>query len=199
MEYTYNAIYERIKELPIVDLAPVFDNGVRGRTLSGASKGWLMEKVKEAGIKTIIDLRTADATEKFNKKVVYTGLDFHHIPMDCHNTDVRTIIESLPELFCLLDKGDFYIACAMGRHRTDIAIATYYVFHPIVPFNNVPEMRGHRKNGKFRNDDIARRLNCIMRSLTDEDCKMLGLSEDYVAEFTRRKKHLFAVNSVFET
>lgn len=194
----YNVLYERIKELPIIDLAPVFDNGVRGRTLSGSSKAWLMEKVKKAGVKTVIDLRTADATEKFDKRVVYAGLEFHHIPMDSHNTDTRTIIDSLPELFGLLDRGDFYIACAMGRHRTDIAIATYYVFHHTVPFENVPEMRGHRKDGKFRNDDIARRLNSIMQSLTSEDLKKLGLTVDYEEEFVRRKKQLFAINSVFE-
>lgn len=198
MKQMYNALYKRMKELHIIDLAPVFDKGVRGRTLSGSSKAWLMEKVKEAGVKTVIDLRTADATEKFDKRVAYAGLEFHHIPMDSYNTPTKTIIDSLPKLFGLLDRGEFYIACAMGRHRTDIAIATYYVFHPTVPFENVPEMRGHRKDGKFRNDDIARRLNNIMRSLTSEDMMKLGLPVDYEEKFVRRKKHLFAVNSVFE-
>lgn len=51
---------------------------------------------------------------------------------------MHQIISSLPLLFELMDKGGFYIACAMGRHRTDIAIALYYVMHPSVPFEEVP-------------------------------------------------------------
>ena len=44
--------------------------------------------------------------------------------------------------FChLIDNGHFYIACAMGLHRTDIALCTYWVFYAadkgIVP----PEIR----------------------------------------------------------
>lgn len=30
-----NAFYETLKQYPIVDLAPVYDRGVRGRTMSG--------------------------------------------------------------------------------------------------------------------------------------------------------------------
>lgn len=85
----------------------------------------------------------------------------------------------------------------MGLHRTDIAIATYYVFHPFIPFGHVPELRGHRKDGQLRVDDIACRLNSIMRALTLVDLNTLGLPDDYEAEFNRRKKTLFAVNSRF--
>lgn len=85
----------------------------------------------------------------------------------------------------------------MGLHRTDIALSIYYVFHPSVPYDCVPELRGHRKQGTLRCDAIARRLNSIMNALTPEDLIRLDLSDDYRNEFIRRKKNLFAVNSVF--
>ena len=85
----------------------------------------------------------------------------------------------------------------MGLHRTDIALSIYYVFHPSVPYDCVPELRGYRKQGTLRCDAIARRLNSIMNALTPEDLIRLDLSDDYRNEFIRRKKNLFAVNSVF--
>lgn len=192
-----NALYERLQALPIMDLAPVFGHGVRGRTMSASSCSWLLPKVREAGVKTIIDLRTADHTDKFCKKVHDAGLAYRHIAIDSKNTDVREIIASLPDFFAWMDEGDFYIACAMGLHRTDIAISIYYVFHPSVPYDRVPELLGHRKDGMLRCDDIARRLNSIMNALTSDDTIRLGLPDDYREEFNRRKKNLFAVNSIF--
>ena len=192
-----NTFYEKLCHLPITDLAPVSYNGVRGRTLSASSNNWLLPKIKEAGITTIIDLRTADHTDRFDHKVTSIGLEYKHIAIDSKNTDSKEIIDSLPSFFEWLDKGNFYIACAMGLHRTDIALSIYYVFHPSVPFENVPELRGHRKDGKLRCDDIARRLNSIMQSLTSEDLHKMNLPEDYEKEFKRRKKRLFEVNSIF--
>lgn len=192
-----NLLYERLSHLPITDLAPVFNSGVRGRTLSAASNNWLLPKIKEAGITTIIDLRTADHTDRFKDKVTSIGLEYKHIAIDSKNTDPREIIDSLPSFFEWLDKGNFYIACAMGLHRTDIALSIYYVFHPSVPFKNVPELRGHRKDGILRCDDIARRLNSIMQSLTLEDLHKMNLLEDYEKVFKERKKNLLEVNRIF--
>ena len=195
-----NALYESLKRYPIVDLAPVYDKGVRGRTMSGRGSNWLLAKVREAGVKTIIDLRTADHTDRYDRNVAEAGMEYHSLPIDSKNTGVHQIIASLPLLFELMDKGSFYIACAMGRHRTDIAIALYYVMHPSVPFDEVPEMKGHRNVEKkqFRCDDIAARLNSIIKALTPDELATLGLPADYEAEFLRRKKRLFDVNRNFE-
>ena len=195
-----NALYEALKQYPIVDLAPVYDKGVRGRTMSGRGSNWLLTKVRDAGVKVIIDLRTADHTDRYDRNVAEAGLEYHSLPIDSRNTDVHQIIGSLPLLFELMDKGGFYIACAMGRHRTDIAIALYYVMHPSVPFDEVPEMRGHRyvEKKEFRCDDIAARLNSIIKAIPPDELAMLGLPADYEAEFLRRKKHLFDVNRNFE-
>ena len=191
-----NALYEALKRYPIVDLAPVYDKGVRGRTMSGRGSNWLLAKVRDAGVKTIIDLRTADHTDRYDRNVAEAGMEYHSLPIDSKNTGVHQIIASLPLLFELMDKGSFYIACAMGRHRTDIAIALYYVMHPSVPFDEVPEMKGHRNVEKkqFRCDDIAARLNSIIKAITPDELATLGLPADYEAEFLRRKKRSFDVN-----
>ena len=195
-----NALYESLKQYPIVDLAPVYGKGVRGRTMSGRGSNWLLAKVRDAGVKTIIDLRTADHTDRYDRNVAEAGMEYHSLPIDSKNTGVHQIIASLPLLFELMDKGSFYIACAMGRHRTDIAIALYYVMHPSVPFDEVPEMKGHRNVEKkqFRCDDIAARLNSIIKAITPDELATLGLPADYEAEFLRRKKRLFDVNRNFE-
>lgn len=195
-----NTLYESLKRYPIVDLAPVYDRGVRGRTMSGRGSNWLLAKVRKSGVKVIIDLRTADHTDRYDRNVIEAGLEYHSLPIDSKNTDVHQIIGSLPLLFELMDKGSFYIACAMGRHRTDIAIALYYVMRPSVPFDEVPEMRGHRNVEKelFRLDDIAARLNSVIKAITPGELATLGLPTDYETEFQRRKKHLFDVNRNFE-
>ena len=59
-----NALYESLKRYPIVDLAPVYDKGVSGRTMSKRGSNWLLAKVREAGVKVIIDLRSADHTDR---------------------------------------------------------------------------------------------------------------------------------------
>ena len=168
--------------------------------MSGRGSNWVLAKVRDAGVKVIIDLRTADHTDRYDRNVAEAGLEYYSLPIDSKNTDVHQIIGSLPLLFELMDKGGFYIACAMGRHRTDIAIALYYVMHPSVPFEEVPEMKGHRhvEKKEFRLDDIAARLNSIIKAITPDELAMLGLPADYEAEFLRRKKHLFDVNRNFE-
>lgn len=195
-----NVLYETLRQYPIVDLAPVYDRGVRGRTLSAHGSNWLLVKLRESGIKTIIDLRTADHTDRYDSSVADVGLEYHNIPIDSRNTDVHQIIASLPTLFGLMDRGGFYISCAMGRHRTDIAIALYYVLHPSVPFEDVPEMKGHRNVEKelFRCEDIATRLNSVMKAISPDELKLLDLPTDYEPEFNRRKKHLFDVNRNFK-
>lgn len=167
--------------------------------MSGRGSNWLLDKVREAGVKTIIDLRTADQTDRYYHHVMEAGMEYHSIPIDSKATDVHQIIASLPRLFELMDRGNFFMACAMGRHRTDIAIALYYVFHPTVPVDAVPEMKGHRnvERNEFRYDDIAARLNSVMKSMTIEERDMLGLDAGYETEFKCRKKHLFETNSVF--
>lgn len=195
LPHIHNSYYEELKNVGIVDFDAVLGKGIRGRTLS--SHPWFLPRLKEAGIKNIIDLRTHDTSSKYEKMVREAGMDFYHFTMDSKRTDDRVILDNLPKLFKLLDEGSFFIACAMGLHRTDIALSIYYVFHLEVPEEDIPKLKGHRVKGKLRLDDIARRLNSLYRNLTEEDYASLSLLEDFEQEFTKRKKMLFKANSVF--
>lgn len=66
-----------------------------------------------------------------------------------------------------------------------------------MPYEEVPEMKGHRKNGQFRCDDIAARLNSVMNTLDSKTRSALGLPDDYECEFQRRKKLLIERNRFF--
>ena len=79
------------------------------------------------------------------------------------------------------------LACAMGLHRTDIAIALYYVFHPSVPCENVPEMRGHRKNGQFNYERIPGIWYCVKRSRQPE-----RKSPESIRDFHIHRKNSFS-------
>ena len=195
LPHIHNSYYEELKNVGIVDFDAVLGKGIRGRTLS--SHPWFLPRLKEAGIKNIIDLRTHDTSSKYEKMVREAGMDFYHFAMDSKRTNDRVILDDLPELFKLLDEGSFFIACAMGLHRTDIALSIYYVFHLEVPEEDIPKLKGHRVKGKLRLDDIARRLNSLYRNLTEEDYAFLSLPKDFKQEFTKRKKQLFKANSVF--
>ena len=78
--------------------------------MSGRGSNWLLAKVRDAGVKVIIDLRTHDHTDRYDRNVAEVGLEYHNLPIYGRNTDVHQIIASLPLLFELMDKGSFYIA-----------------------------------------------------------------------------------------
>ena len=61
----------------------------------------------------------------------------------------------------LIDAGDFYIACAMGLHRTDIALNAYWLFHGAEEGLAQPEIRGYRKEDGHTTD----KLNCVLNAL----------------------------------
>ena len=61
-----NALYESLKQYPIVDLATVYDKGVRGRTMSGRGSNWLLAKVRDA-ITRVLDYSHWNKIVLFNK------------------------------------------------------------------------------------------------------------------------------------
>ena len=96
-------------------------------------------------------------------------------------------------MFEAINNGNFYIHCAQGLHRTDIALALNYVFNPEA--DNPPVLPGHYRNGEFKFEDISRRLNSVKNALTEEDMRKIGLKiEDFDKTFKNRKKELIEYN-----
>ena len=117
---------ERIIQTRIPDIAPVY-GGVRGRTMSARHQAYAWPIIREAGVKTYIDLREADKSNRLPNLCQLNGLEYFHYPIDNHVRTIAQMVELFPQFCEQIDKGDFYIACAMGLHRTDIALCTYWL------------------------------------------------------------------------
>lgn len=177
----------------IPNLSQIGPNEYRGEALSSPKNRKFLNKISLCGVKTIIDLR-----DKFNSKDYPTlcekfNINYVNIPIDASSVSTRQIVDSLPELFEKINSGNFYIHCAQGLHRTDIALALNYVFNP--KSDNPPVLPGHYRNGEFKFEDISRRLNSVKNALTEEDMRKIGLkSEDFDKTFKNRKKELIEYN-----
>ena len=66
-----------------------------------------------------------------------------------------------------IDAGNFYIACAMGLHRTDIALCCYWIFYGADKGLPAPEIRGYRMADGHDVDKIMRVVNAFYRYVTE--------------------------------
>ena len=169
--------------------------GVRGQTLSASKKRWLLKEIKTAGIETLIDLRAGDHSDSFRVACMDAGLKYFHFPVDRFRTPDAVIINNLPAFIETINSGGFYIACALGLHRTDIALSLYYIFNPEA--QEPPVLYGHIRDGKLQYADIFQRAGSIYHSLTETDKSRLGWDESFEQEFVRRKKMLLERQEVY--
>lgn len=159
---------EKILSTGIPDLAPVY-GGFRGRTLSSTKQLHAWKTMMEAGINQVIDLR-ADYTSDFYYELCRkSGIAYFHYSVSYE--EVEQMARLFPEFCRLIDNGRFYIACAMGLHRTDIALCTYWVFYAadkgIVP----PAIRGYRRVDGHTTSKIMRILNALYKYWTLQNGK----------------------------
>ena len=185
---------QRLTELNIPNFALLENNGARGESLSSKKNRKFIIPVKKCGIKSVIDLRDKYTSGKYKDMCNNAGLNYYNFPIDSHSIEDRRIIESLPEMFDVINDGNFYIACAQGLHRTDIALALNYLFNP--KSKDVPVMYGHFRDSGFKYDDIARRINSIYKNINEDDLKRMswGSSSSFEKEFTLRKKKFLEDN-----
>ena len=176
--------YSEIDSCGIWNLAPVFGRGLRGETLSaGRTRRWV-ESVMRMGVRRIIDLRTADHSDRLPSACSLLGLEYAHVAVDSMVQSPAALAERLPTLFKMLDEDGFYISCQQGRHRTDIALALYYFFHNA---SEVPVMIGHIKDGQLRCDDIMRRINAMRPYFPDVSPEIFDMRR---ASFLRTNREM---------
>lgn len=156
---------DKLAALNIPDFALVY-GGVRGRTLSSRYQSFAWPTIQEAGIKTIIDLRADGVYSQLSDLCKKYGLDYFYYPVDNKCENIESMVSLFPELCRHIDNGKFYIACAMGLHRTDIAICLYWVFYGADKGFAPPEIRGYRKNQGHNTDKIMRVINEFYRYIT---------------------------------
>ena len=74
--------------------------------------------------------------------------------------------------FCsIIDKGCFYIACAHGLHRTDIALCLYWVFYAADKGIKPPSICGYGKDEELDTHKIMRALHAMYNYLENRDGK----------------------------
>lgn len=183
---------KKLESLSIPNFAIAAKNGVRGESLSSRKNRKHLKQMKKCGITTIIDLRDKYKSQSFPEMCKKNGLKYYNIPIDSSSVQDKDVIKNLPLLFKLIDDGRFYLACAQGLHRTDIALSLNYVFNPKA--TEPPILKGHIRGNEVKFDDIARRLNSVRKNLTSDNIKQLGWGEDFQEQFLKRKKELLEFN-----
>ncbi len=113
-------------------------------------------------------------------------MEYFHYPVDIKAECIETMVNLMPEFCKYIDKGDFYIACAMGLHRTDIALCTYWVFYAADKGIAPPPIRGYRQEDGHNTNKIMRVVNEIYKFLTERD----GVEPMPMEVFKARKKIL---------
>lgn len=168
--------------------------GVRGTTLSSRHNMRHWQTVVDSGVRTIIELRDEDHSDRLCKMCETYGIRYFAFPMDSHSVPNEAIASRLEEFFKLVDNGDFYIACAMGLHRTDMALSIYWMFHGADNGVNPPILRGHIADGEVvldrLNNKVFRRLNSLYAYLKENNV----ISVPDRITFAQRKRDLIDFN-----
>ncbi len=178
---------EELTKLKIPNLRLIHNNSLRGEALSSKKNRWALKKIKALGIENIIDLRDKYTSKNYAQLCAQENLNYFHFPIDSSSIDDETIIQNFPLMFNILNKGRYYIACAQGLHRTDIALALNYVYNPNC--KDIPAMAGHKQDNMDIND-IKRRINSIYKKISDEQLKKLGWQNDARSKILERKEKL---------
>lgn len=160
--------FARLQQTLIPDLAPVY-GGARGRTMSSRHQLYAWRALQEAGIKTIIDLRLTDHTDRLPALCEEYGMRYFHYPVDTSAEAIVQMMELFPQFCQLIDEGDFYIACAMGLHRTDIALYAYWVFHGADKGLQPPQICGYCQADGHTTDKLNRVLNALYAAFAERD------------------------------
>lgn len=160
--------YARLQQTKIPDLAPVY-GGSRGRTMSSRHQAYAWRALQEAGVKTIIDLREKDKTERLPALCEEYGMLYFHYPVDTTTETIAQMVDLFPQFCQLIDAGDFYIACAMGLHRTDIALNAYWLFHAADQGVRPPVIHGYRQEDGHSLDKLNRVLNALYTAFTERN------------------------------
>ena len=177
----------------INNIATIY-GGMRGTTLSSRHNVRHWPTVIESGIRTIIELRKNDHSDRLCQMCEKYGISYLEFPIDSHSVPNEVIAPKLREFFSAIDKGYFYIACAMGQHRTDLALSIYWMFHGADKGMNPPILRGHIEDGNLvlnrLHNKVFRRLNSLYDYLVENN--FVTVPDRDI--FTQRKRFIIDFN-----
>lgn len=154
-------------------------NIYRGSTLYD-SPDWVLEKLKKAGIKTIINL--GDYGESYKKKIEKAGfeyVDFSISLMRYHYIDDEQKKDKLIKFIKSMRKEYVYMGCECGTYKTDAAVF----------FNNLfnPKVKGYCKiYYPEMVNDVPQIADEIYMNMTDEDKKSIGWTPEFEEKFKEK-------------
>lgn len=161
---------EVIDALHIPDLAHVY-GGLRGRTLSSARQHYAWRPLVDAGLRQIIDLRADYTSNAYKARCDEFGISYFHYPVVRGGKLEVKMAELFPELCAIIDAGRFYVACAHGLHRTDIALCLYWVFYAADKGIAPPAICGYREDKGLDTHKIMRALDTMYNYIEKRDGK----------------------------
>ena len=159
---------QRILATEIPDLAQVYA-GFRGRTLSSFKQMHAWKELVGAGINKVIDLRADYGSGFYRELCEISGIAYLHYPIAYDIETIDRIIEDFPQFCAMIDDGRFYISCAQGLHRTDIALCLFWVFHGAEKGYTAPSLRGYRLDKGMKTTNIMRVLDSVYSRSTEKN------------------------------
>ena len=153
-------MFENLRDAPDM-------NGLRAKNpLNGGNKKLPyikshLEKLKQAGIKTIIDFRAADVCSP-KAIALAQEMDFKYVRFTIDDTWTLKELQEMAKYIEAVNEGNFIAGCANGQARTDLAMAINYVFNPKA--KNAPQFYYGNINRSSRvsvRDSINKILNAI--------------------------------------
>ena len=126
-------ISEVMQKYGISDLREVSSTIVAGPTLETRPK--LLPILKEQGITTIVDFRGGDQPLLRNvceqNAINYRNFDFNHAISSGKKTISQPVnfIDELKAFFGIMNKGNAYIGCEYGIHRTNAALVYNHILN----------------------------------------------------------------------
>ncbi|MGM9802729.1 MAG: hypothetical protein ACI308_00975 [Muribaculaceae bacterium] len=154
----------------IPDIHPAY-GGVRGKTMSSRTQGYAWPIIQEAGVSTIIDLRNDGPNMRMMNLCEQYGMEYFHYPINNNGKMIDDIVNLFPEFCKRIDRGGFYIACAMGLHRTDIALCLYWMFHGADNAVEPPLLWGYLQESGHDTSKILRMANAFYNEFTQRNGK----------------------------
>lgn len=157
-------------------------NIYRGETLED-KPDWMLETVKRAGVKTVIDL--VDFGDYYKEKIENAGLNYYCYPIeryvDSHSTPNKEKKDKLIEFIKEMQKDNIYIACSCGTDKTYIGLLLNNAFNP--QFNTGANLTSEAH-------EFSRNVDTFIRSvypyMTEEDKKSIGWTPAFEEDFKRR-------------
>ncbi len=153
--------------------------------MSSQHQNYAWPIIKDCGIRTIIELRKDAAFSRLHEFCEQYGMEYFYFPVGPNASDITEMIEKFPEFCRKIDAGNFYIACAMGLHRTDIALCAYWMFYGADKGLNAPVLRGYSKEYGHTTVKIMRTLNAMYKEMTAS-----GVTTIPPEVFNARKKYI---------